>query len=206
LALQGDADYRWSRLALPVTAITDDERMVTVTTRELLVHREETPPWWRTPFSAVTWRRTRYTLLALPVGVVSVPLALLGRSPATARRQRDLARRNLGLRVDEPSQRDTAGRVLAHALLGVPLHAVSLALTAYLWLLVPLNLAYPLRPGTMGSYQDAWGGPTLAGAWAVHAVGGLAILFAIPWIVRGTAALQGRLVGRLLGAGRYPDR
>ena len=51
------------------------------------------------------------------------------------------------------------GRVLGHALLGVPLNAIALALTAYLWLLVPLNLAYSLRPGTMGSYQDAWGGP-----------------------------------------------
>jgi hypothetical protein len=124
--------------------ITGRRRLITVTTRELL---------------------------ALPVGIVSVPLALLGRSPAGARRQRDLARRDLGLRVDEPSHRDTAGRVLAHALLGVPLNAIALALTAYLWLLVPLHLAYSLRPGTMGSYQDAWGGPTLAGAWAVHAVG-----------------------------------
>jgi hypothetical protein len=180
-----------------------------VTSPELLAHPEETPdrvPWWRAPFSAVTWRRTRYTLLAVPVGVVSVPLALLGRYREAARLQRDLARRDLGLRMDQPSRRDTAGRVLAHALLGLALNAISLALTAYLWFVVPMNLAYPLRPGLSGSYQDSWGGPTLAGAWAVHAAGGLAILFAIPWVVKGTAALQGRLARRLLGAGRYPDR
>jgi hypothetical protein len=72
---------------------------------------------------------------------------------------------------------------------------------AYLWSLVPINLAYPLRPGTMGSYQDSWGGPTLAGAWAVHAAGGPAMLLAAPWAARGGAVLQGRLARRLLGAG-----
>jgi len=183
-----------------------------VTSQELVADREapdasfDPPPWWRMPFNAVTWRRTLYTLLALPVGVVAVPLALLGRYRAAARLQRDLARRYLPLEVDAQSHRDTVGRVLAHAVLGLPLNALSLALTAYLWLLVAINLAYPLRPGTMDSYQHAWGGPTLAGAWAVHAAGGLAFLFAIPWVVKGTAALQGRLARRLLGAGRYPER
>ena len=44
----------------------------------------EAPPpsprvrWWRLPFSADTWRRTFYVLLALPVSLVSVPLVLLG--------------------------------------------------------------------------------------------------------------------------------
>jgi hypothetical protein len=33
----------------------------------------------------------------------------------------------------------------------------------------------------------------------VHAAGGLAFLFAAPWIVRGVTALQGRLLRRLLG-------
>ena len=179
-----------------------------MTTHELTAHRK-TPAtsWWRMPFSADTWRRTGYTLLAPPVGVLSVPLALVGRHRAAARWQRGLARRYLALRVDEPTHRDTVGRVLAHALLRLPLDLLSLALTAYLWLLVVSNLAYPLRPGmTSSSYQDAWGGPTLAGAWAVHAAGGLLFLFAIPWILKGTTALQGRLTRRLLGAGRYPDR
>lgn len=178
-----------------------------MTTHELTAHQQaRAASWWRMPFTADTWRRTGYTLLAPPVGVLSVPLALLGRHRAAARWQRGLARRYLALRVDEPAHRDTVGRVLAHALLRLPLDLLSLALTACLWLLVPLNLAYPLRPGTMSSYQESWGGPTLAGAWAVHAAGGLLFLFAIPWILKGTTALQGRLTRRLLGAGRYPDR
>jgi hypothetical protein len=178
-----------------------------VTTRELTTHRQApSVSWWRMPFSADTWRRTGYTLLAPPVGVLSLPAALLGRHRAAARWQRGLARRYLTLRVGEPANRDTVGRVLAHALLRLPLDLLSLALTAYLWLLVLGNLAYPLRPGTMGSYRDSWGGPTLAGAWAVHAAVGLLFLFAIPWILKGTTALQSRLTRRLLGAGRYPDR
>ena len=158
--------------------------------------------WWRLPFSAGTWRRTFYILLALPVGLVSVPLALLGGYRAAARLQRGLARRYLALRIDEPAPRDTAGRVLAHALLSLPVNLVSLALTAYLWSLVPANLAYPLRPGTMDSYQQSWGGPTLAGAWAFHAAGGVVLLWATPWIVMAVTSLQGRLARRLLGAGR----
>lgn len=91
--------------------------------------------------------------------------------------------------------------MIAHALLSLPLNLVSLALTVYLWSLVPANLAYPLWPGTMDSYQDSWGGPTLGGALAVHAVAGLVFLFATPWVVKAFTWLQGRLTHRLLGAG-----
>jgi Putative sensor len=159
--------------------------------------------WWRLPFSADTWRRTFYILLALPVSLVSLPLALLGDYRAAARLQRGLARKYLALRIHEPALRDTAGRVLAHAVLSLPLNLVSLALTAYLWLLVAINVAYPLRPGATSpdSYQHAWGGPTLAGAWAVHAAAGVVFLFATPWIVKAITWLQGRLTRRLLSAG-----
>ena len=34
--------------------------------------------WWRLPFSADSWQRTFYILLALPVGLVAVPLVLAG--------------------------------------------------------------------------------------------------------------------------------
>jgi hypothetical protein len=153
------------------------------------------------PFSIDTWRRTLCILLALPVGLVALPVALLGGYRAAARLQRVLARRYLALRSTGPAPNDTAGRVLAHAALGLPLDLGSLALTAYLWSLVPANLAYPLRPGTMDSYQDSWGGPSLAGAWAVHAAGGVVFLFLTPFVVKGITSLQARLAGWLLGTG-----
>jgi len=154
------------------------------------------------PFSVDTWRRTQYLALAAPVSIVSVPLALLGGHRAAARLQRALARRYLGLRIAEPASGGAAARTIVHAVLSLPISLVSLALAAYLWSGVVLNLAYPLRPGTMDSYQHSWGGPTLAGAWAVHAAGGLAILWVVPWIVSPPAAwtahapASGRLVKR----------
>jgi hypothetical protein len=154
--------------------------------------------WWRMPFTADTWRRTTYVLLAPPLSIIAVPVALLGGHRVTARWRCGLVQRWLGLRVDRPT---TAARVATHALLSLPLDLASLALVAYLWTGVLVNLAYPLRPGTMQSYQHSWGGPTLTGAWAVHAAGGLGFLLLTPWVVRAATRLQGRLVLRLLGRG-----
>jgi hypothetical protein len=180
-----------------------------VTTRELSPRRGATRApspaprvrRWRRPFSADTWRRTRYILLALPVSLVAVPLALLGGWRAAARLQRGLAARYLAPPSPEPAPRDTAGRAVAHAVLSLPLNLVSAVVVASVWALAAMNLAYPLRPGLGDGYQDAWGGPTLAGAWAVHAAGGITFLYLTPWIVKGITWLQGRLARRLLGDG-----
>jgi hypothetical protein len=56
-----------------------------------------------------------------------------------------------------------------------------------------------LRPDS-DDLSNAWGGPTLAGAWAVHGTAGLAFLLLAPWIVKGATALQGRLARRMLGS------
>lgn len=159
-------------------------------------------PWWRMPFSSSTWRGMLFILLALPVSLACVPLALLGRYRVAARLQTGLAGKFLKFRAADTAAGLVAGRVIAHTLLSVPLSVASLTLTVYLWSLVPPNLAYPLRPGTMDSYQDSWGGPTLAGAWAVHAVGGgLMVLFLTPWVVRAVTLLHGRLARHLLVVG-----
>jgi hypothetical protein len=77
-------------------------------------------------------------------------------------------------------------------------------------------VVYPIRPllGMDGEYRDAWGGPTLAGAWAVHALGGLAFWLLVPWVLRAYATLWQRITGgRNLryrrshrGEGRNPGR
>jgi hypothetical protein len=87
----------------------------------------------------------------------------------------------------------------------------------YLAVHVLMNVGYPLRrhlgagPGMgvwalhfvwrsdsawVGEYHNAWGGPTLAGVWAVHA--GLVLVSTVPvllWTVRGLTRLQGRIIG-----------
>jgi hypothetical protein len=156
--------------------------------------------WWALPFNADTWRRTLYALLALPVGVVCVPLSILGGSPAAARLQQGLAARLLGVVLERPPRRRLDGRVIGHALLSLPLNALSWALTVAVWAVAVVNIAYPLRPDS-DDLSNAWGGPSLAGAWAVHGAAGLALLLLAPWVVNGVTALQGRLARTMLGRG-----
>jgi Putative sensor len=161
---------------------------------------------WHRPFQAETWKQTLYALVALPVSLAGVGVTVAGRADRAAGMQRRLARTLLGL-VPDPTEttdgerpdarRTPPGRVLAHGLLSLPLNAAVLALTVYLWSIVVLNVAFPVR-GT-SDLDDSWGGPSLAGAWAVHGVAGLALLFVVPWIIAGLTWLQGRLLSRLLG-------
>ncbi|MFJ4627060.1 hypothetical protein [Streptomyces sp. NPDC088847] len=152
------------------------------------------------PFTATTWRRTAYALLALPLGLACIPLALLG--APTARWQRGLVHRFLDPdRTDPTDPTDLPGRPraggLPHALLATPLNLVTAFVTLYGWSIVPLNLGWPLRAGD--DYSTAWGGPTFAGAWAFHAVvGGIGFLLLMPWVVRGLTAVQFRVARSLL--------
>ncbi|MDQ0793934.1 hypothetical protein [Streptomyces sp. B1I3] len=151
----------------------------------------------REPFRAETWRRTAYILLALPVALVCVPVALLG-GPA-GRIQRGLARRLLRIDVDEVPR--TGPLALVHAVVTIPLDLAAAAFTAYFWFVAAINWGFPLRPGIDPS--SSWGGPTMAGAWAVHAAGGgVVFLLLTPWVVKGFTALQARLVAGFLGADR----
>ncbi|WP_433176571.1 hypothetical protein [Actinoallomurus sp. CA-150999] len=152
------------------------------TSMTALTSRSSTATWWRTPFTAEPWRRTGY-VLASPV------TALLAIADG-GRLQRRLAGALLGREVRATRLRGIAA---------LPLAYISLVITAYGWLLVAMNLGYPVRwlIGMGGSYEHAWGGPTFAGAWAFHAVfGGLTFLFLMPWILRGLNALHVRILGR----------
>lgn len=165
-----------------------------VTARDLPVHDTASIRAWqlvREPFTAATWRRSAYAVLALPVGVACVPLALLG--APTARWQRTLVQRFL--RTDLPGTARRGG--LGHALLATPLNLITAFVTLYGWSIVPMNLAWPLRAGS--DYSDSWGGPTFAGAWAFHvALGGIGFLLLMPWLVRGLTAVQLRLATAFL--------
>ncbi|WP_262063675.1 hypothetical protein [Streptomyces sp. STR69] len=145
----------------------------------------------REPFTAATWRRTAYAVLALPVGLACVPLSLLG--APTARWQRGLVRRFLGTEIPGTAR----GGGLRHALLATPLNLLTTFITVYGWVIVPMNLGWPLRAGS--DYSGAWGGPTFAGAWAFHAIlGGIGFLLLTPWLVRGLTAVQVRVARSLL--------
>ncbi|HEX8132870.1 MAG TPA: hypothetical protein VF880_05520, partial [Actinomycetes bacterium] len=156
---------------------------------------------WAETFGAPMWRSVAYDLLSLPVGIASLLLALAGAHPAAARLQRGLADRWLRRPPTPPPGGDRWGRVVLQALLASTLGVVC-------WLLVALAgpntvrnvLLYPITDGD--SVARAWGGPTLAGAWAVHAAGALLLLPVELWLLRGLAGLQGRLAAQQLDGDR----
>jgi len=136
--------------------------------------------WWKLPFSGEPYRSTLFLLLSVPLAVWS----LLDRGAA----QQRVAAPLLG-------HKPALSRI--RGLAAVLLDVVSLVVVGYCWLVVVLNVAYPVRPllGMNGEYRDAWGGPTLAGAWAVHALGGLAFWLLVPWMLRGYVALWHHIAG-----------
>jgi hypothetical protein len=156
---------------------------------------------WAETFGARMWRSVGYGVLSLPAGIASLLLALGGGHRAAARLQRGLAGRWLRRALAPPQGGDRWGRVILQALLTSTLGVVC-------WLLVALAgpntvrnvLLYPITDGA--EVARAWGGPTLAGAWAVHAALALLLLPVELWLLRGLAGLQGRLVARLLGSDR----
>jgi hypothetical protein len=147
---------------------------------------------WAQTFGAPMWR-------SLPGGIGSLLLALVGAHQAAARLQRRLADRWLRRSLAPPQGGDQWGRVTVHDLLASMLGVLC-------WLLVALArpntvrnlLLYPITDGD--EVARAWGGPTLADAWAVHAALALLLLPVELWLLRGLTGLQGRLAARLLGA------
>jgi len=132
-----------------------------------------------------------YALLALPVGLAGVLLVAAGRADRAGGLLGEVARRFGGART-VPGRADPVWRVgtrgLATAALGVP----SLVLAGYGLGNTLRNLTYPLWYADT-DYHQAWGGPTLAGVWAVHAVGGLAFLAVCVCLIDGLTTVVARI-------------
>ncbi|WP_225801129.1 hypothetical protein [Streptomyces sp. NK15101] len=140
-------------------------------------------------------RRTVHTaaraFLALPAGLAAVVLTLAGQ-PGRAARLR--ARLTGG---DGPAAAWTGGRVLGRTVLGLPLDAAAFVLVGYALFNSVRNFGYPIWYLDT-DYHQAWGGPTMAGVWAVHAGGWLLCLAVLlRWPVRSLAAGQRALDRRL---------
>jgi hypothetical protein len=126
-------------------------------------------------------------LVALPLGL----LALVAHGRFGAVRLRAL-RALAGARLDEPRS------WLRFSVVTLPLDALAFVVLGYFWLLLPMNLLYPLRLAIYDETNEgSWGGPSMAGAWAVHAAGALAIfvVLGLP-LAAGIAWLQARLAER----------
>jgi hypothetical protein len=143
-------------------------------------------------------RRAVYALVALPLAVACLALVAAGRAGVAATVRLGSLRRLAGAR---PPTAPGRGRLVRHLLLSLPADAVAFAVAGYLWLLLPMNLLYPLRLAVYDeSARDSWGGPSLAGAWAVHAAGGVGsfVVVGLP-VAAGLAWVQAWIAHRTLG-------
>ncbi|WP_194813603.1 hypothetical protein [Nocardia sp. XZ_19_385] len=134
----------------------------------------------KTVVSVLRW--AAYALAALPLAFA--PLAVRLRVP----------RRLLGVRFDpQPS----ALRAAAHTLLSGGMGLLAWFLLFLATVAAVRGIAYPLLTGD--DYENSWGGPTLGGAWAVHAALGIGLLPVWAIGLAGLGQLQVRLARRLLG-------
>ncbi|MFC8535859.1 hypothetical protein ACFUJY_18155 [Streptomyces sp. NPDC057249] len=136
-----------------------------------------------------------HALLALPVTVLALVLAVTGNASAAGRLQQHLAALG-GPAVSRagaalPPAPDRFRPVVGRAFRGLPANVLAFALAApSVSLFLSRGLLYPLA--TAGEDPShAWGGPTAAGAWAAH--------FAI-------ALAMVTVVAALLAATRRPHR
>ncbi|MRH90628.1 hypothetical protein GFY24_24840 [Nocardia sp. SYP-A9097] len=134
--------------------------------------------------------RIERLLRAAYYGLLSLPVAFADTS-VRARVTRRVFR--------EPFELESPGlwRAAAHTVL-----AAATALLSWFALFLALvgalrGVAYPLIAAH--DYQNSWGGPTLAGAWAVHGLLGVGLLPLWILLLAGFGAVQRLLTARLLG-------
>ncbi|WP_069161096.1 sensor domain-containing protein [Nocardia altamirensis] len=132
----------------------------------------------------------RLWLRAAGYAVWALPLAM---SPVATRLR--VPRRTFGESVT-PRDR-LAWRAMLHSVLSAAVGLLAMFFVLLAVLGAVRGVAYPLVAGD--NYENSWGGPTLAGAWAVHAVLGLGVLPLWFAALAGLGALQIRLVRGTLG-------
>ncbi|GAA0931605.1 hypothetical protein GCM10009554_15620 [Kribbella koreensis] len=159
--------------------------------------RRGSPPARRSLRSRLL-RSIAYGLALVPVSLLTFVRTLLGRSDAVHQTWRELARFQGSpdpIRLRRPG--------LFSSLLSA---VVSLVLGLLSWFLVMLLVTAVVRGPFYGFVEHGpfgpgtWGGPTKAGAWAVHAAISIPIVVSIPFILRGLALLQAASIRRLYGS------
>ncbi|WP_405060250.1 hypothetical protein OG474_01045 [Kribbella sp. NBC_01505] len=127
-------------------------------------------------------------VLLVPTGILTMADAITGETAETSRRW--------GRPADKPARGSAVfGMGLASAVMGL-----------MSWFLLMLLLISVVRGPFYGLVEHGpygpgtWGGPTRAGAWAVHAAVSIPIIVLIPFVLRGVAALHAALVRTVYGA------
>ena len=143
-------------------------------------------------------RSVGYDVGLVPVGVVAMVGAVGGRGDSVHQLWRKLARFQ-GAGEPVRLRRPRAVSSFLHGLVSVALGLLSWFLVALLVMAVVRGPFYgfveqgPYGPGT-------WGGPTRAGAWAVHAAVAVPMIVLLPFVLRGVGLLQAAFIRRHYGS------
>jgi hypothetical protein len=167
-------------------------------------HQMADRPAPRIPLARLVW--SQWVINPLVFGLVALPLILTGRVRRVARlRQQRLDT----ARTPVASPPQGPGRVGLATALTLPLALVSFLIALLILYLAWFGELYPLRPDTIAYLgdmfrpfpggEDSWGGPTLVGAWIVHAMVAIGLQAAGLALIRGLGALCGRITRPLLG-------
>lgn len=150
----------------------------------------EPPRPTRPPLTRLVWRH--WIVGPLLYGLSAFVLTVAGRG----RQLVSLRRRWVDSTVSPPGPDRPS-------LATLPLSLLALVVTLIGLTTVYTGELYPLRPDAIGhlgamftSYpggEDAWGGPSLIGAWFVHALVGAGLQAIALAVIRGLAALSARI-------------
>ena len=139
-----------------------------------------------------------YDVALVPVGVAAIVGAVVGRGDGVHERWRRLGR-FLGAVEGVRLRRPGRGALVLQGFSSLVLGVVCWFLVMMLVLAVVRGPFYgfveqgPYGPGT-------WGGPTKAGAWAVHAAIAVPLISVLSFALRGIALLHAATVRRLYGS------
>jgi len=158
----------------------------------------------RVPLARLVW--SVWVVNPLVFGLVALPLTLAGQVRRVARLRRQ---RLDSSHTPAASPPQGLGRVGLATAVTLPLTLVSFLVALLILYLTYFGELYPLRPDTIAYVGDmfrpfpggatSWGGPTLLGAWIVHAMIAVGLQAAGLALIRGLGALCGRITRPLLG-------
>jgi hypothetical protein len=146
----------------------------------------------------------------LPLAVAAIPMALSGHAAKAAALQTNTAARFPAVHLAAgPAGTPRPARVLGHSLVVLLPATLAFAAVAMQLFTAFSGYLYPLRPDTIAAIThpftpdpevlpEAWGGPTLAGAWAVHSCVAFAIQATCGALTLALCAAQNHLTRRLL--------
>ncbi|TCC55171.1 hypothetical protein E0H73_36925 [Kribbella pittospori] len=137
-------------------------------------------------------RSIGYDALLVPTGVLTMADAVMGEKDKAYGRWSKLAR------LQQQERRPGTVSIFGHGFMSSVLGLLGWFL-GLLWVMSVVRGPFygfvedgPFGPGT-------WGGPTKAGAWAVHAAVAVPIILALPFVLHGIAMLHLTLIRRLYG-------